>query len=125
MNHPEHNEQVALFKWASLQTVAYPELQWLFAVPNSARRSPRQGAWMKAEGLKSGVWDIFLPAVRRNNDNPISRSTAGLFIEMKVGKNKLTPEQIAFRNDLEGDYKFVVCYNWIEAKIAIMDYLAR
>ena len=48
-NHYEHDHQVALFQWADCQKYRYPELATMFAVPNSARRSPRQGAWMKAE----------------------------------------------------------------------------
>lgn len=115
MKHAEHDEQVALFRWADMLSVAYPELRWMFAIPNSARRSPRQGAWMKAEGLRSGVWDIFLPAPKEQ--------WSGLFLEMKAGKNKLTDNQKAFRSALEKKYRFAVCYNWIEAKIAILDYL--
>jgi hypothetical protein len=115
MNHPEHNEQAALFRWADMQSVAYPELRWMFAVPNSARRSPRQGAWMKAEGLRSGVWDIFLPAPRP--------PWSGLFIEMKHGTNKLSEPQKQFRAALDNQYRFAVCYNWIDAKIVILDYL--
>ena len=117
MNHPEHNEQYALFKWAYMQSVAYPELNWMHAIPNSVslRLSPRTGKWAKNEGKKKGVWDIFLPAPR----GPYS----GMYIEMKSGKNKLTPEQEKFRNDLEKWYRFTLCYNWIDAKIAILDYL--
>ena len=98
-----------------MQERSYPELRWMFAVPNSARRSPRQGAWMKSEGLKSGIWDVFLPAPRG--------CWHGLFVEMKAGKNVLSPEQKAFRAALEKHYRFAVCYNWIEAKTAILDYL--
>lgn len=115
MNHPEHNEQTALFRWSAIMETAYPELRWMYAIPNSARRSPRQGAWMKDEGLKAGVWDIHLPAPRDG--------VHGLFIEMKIGRNKLTPEQTEFKNALEKYYQFAVCYSWIDAKIAILHYL--
>ena len=122
-NHYEHDEQSALFSWAKLHEAIYPELKWMFAVPNSARRSPRQGAWMKAEGLKSGVWDIFLP-LPIFNDHKIRRGArGGLFIEMKSGKNKLTPQQVQFRDNLEKYYDFVVCYTWVEARAAIIRYI--
>lgn len=113
--HQEHDEQAALFRWAAMQERAYPELRWMYAIPNSARRSPRQGTWMKAEGMKAGVWDICLP-VRRGE-------LCGLYIEMKIGHNKLTTEQEQFKIAMEKDHQMAVCYNWIEAKIAILDYL--
>jgi hypothetical protein len=71
---------------------------------------------MKAEGLRSGVWDIFLPAKRGNY--------GGLFVENKYGKNKLTTEQEKFKQLLKGQYDFAVCYSWIEAKIVIIHYLS-
>jgi len=111
----EHNQQVALFCWATLQLSVYPELRWMHAVPNSAQRTPRQGAWMKAEGLKSGVWDIHLPIPRNWK--------SGLWIEMKCGKNKLTPAQEQFRLDLAVFFDFAVCYSWTDAKDAIVRYL--
>ena len=114
-SHPEHDEQAALFLWASLQETVWPELRTMFAIPNSARRSPRQGAWMKAEGMRAGVWDIFLPAVRTGY--------AGLFVEMKSGKNKLTAEQEKFMYLLLDKYAFRICYSWKEAACAITDYL--
>jgi len=114
-NHYEHDHQVALFQWADCQKYRYPELATMFAVPNSARRSPRQGAWMKAEGLRAGVWDIFLPAPRGK--------LAGLFIEMKAPKGKLTTPQIEFRDQLHFEYDFSICRSWIEATNAILEYL--
>lgn len=114
-NHYEHDQQVDLFKWRDLSLHTYPELTWMFAIPNSARRSPRQGAWMKAEGLRSGVWDIFIPW-------PVQKY-CGCFVEMKYGKNDLTDEQIKFKNDNTA-YYFIVAYDWISAKDQIIQYLA-
>jgi len=42
---------------------------------------------------------------------------------MKVGKNKLTDNQEAFRDGLGGAYKWAVCYSAIEAAHAIGQYL--
>jgi hypothetical protein len=116
LKHVEHDQQVALFTWARYNESLYPQLRAMFAIPNSARRSPRQGAWMKAEGLRAGVWDIFLPC-------PV-QSWAGLFLEMKSGKNNLTPAQEEFRELLKNKYAFAVCYSWDAAKDEIIKYLA-
>jgi len=114
MNHEEHNQQSALFAWAALQG---EELRWMYATPNAARRSPRQGAWMKAEGMKSGVWDIFLPYPNAGYH--------GMYIEMKTKGNKLTENQIKFRDDLLRYYWFFVCTgDWRQAAEAIKTYLA-
>ena len=112
----EHYEQSALFTWAASQSIIHPELEWMYAIPNSARRSPRQGAWMKAEGLRSGVWDIHLPVPRAPYH--------GMYIEMKTKGNVLTPAQGAFRAALEKHYLFYVCTgSWAQAQEAILRYL--
>ena len=54
----EHNIQASCVKWFRNQ---YPQLRnILFAVPNAARRSARNGAYMKEEGMLSGVADLIL-----------------------------------------------------------------
>lgn len=60
MRNDEHLDQVALFQWANLASVKYPELQFLYAVPNGARVSPGTARKLKAEGMKAGVFDISL-----------------------------------------------------------------
>lgn len=117
MPNSEHEHQVALFAWAMLAAKRHPELALLFAVPNAAKRSPRLGAYMKAEGLRAGVPDIFLP---------ISRGGYGcLAIELKTPKGTATPEQKAWVERLNeyGNYA-VVCKGWELAKDAIEKYLA-
>jgi hypothetical protein len=116
MNHAEHDQQTALFQWAEI--CEYREqLEWMYAVPNAARRSPRQGAWMKKEGMKKGVCDIHL-------DWPV-QNYHGLKIEMKTGKNKLTPEQVKYKERVQKlGYYYAVCYSWIEARDTIVLYLA-
>lgn len=117
MNHAEHNEQAALFHWAALMERKHPELALMYAIPNAARRSPRQGAWMKAEGMKAGVPDVHLPVAR-------GRYT-GLWIEMKAGKNKPTPEQRRRMDALDAEgHLCVVCYFWRDAAAVIEKYLS-
>lgn len=113
----EHTEQVWLFQWASNATVGYPELASLFAIPNFARLTPRWGAYMKAEGKRAGVPDICLPVARK--------PWHALYVELKAGKNKCSPEQTAWHSLLGSQGNCVlVCYGFEAAKKAILEYLS-
>lgn len=57
----EHGEQSALFAWAADNVEQYPQLKWLFAVPNGFYGDSGQKGKMKAEGLRKGVPDVVLP----------------------------------------------------------------
>ena len=115
---PEHNEQVKLFKWAEIMANRYEELDLLFAIPNGAYF---MGNWkvintMKAEGLKSGVPDVFLP-IR-------SKEFSGLWIEMKAGSNRPSPAQKKWIRQLrEQGFRVEVCYSADEAIEVICKYL--
>lgn len=112
----EHDEQVAVFQWAEYQWKIMPELALMYAVPNGGKRTKFQGAWLKAEGLKSGVPDVVLPIARGK--------FIGLYIEMKYGKNKADVNQIAWHNALRLEHHRVeICYSSIEAINVIKDYL--
>lgn len=111
----EHDEQVALFELLTLYEPKYPILQWVFAIPNGGARHPAVAAKMKAEGVKAGVWDIFVPV-------PVDYK-CGLWIEMKFGKNSLSDEQKEFRRALGDVFEWVVSYSTIKAAHAIGRYL--
>jgi len=114
MNHPEHDLQVACIRWFDLQ---YPKYKHqLFAIPNGGRRSAREGARLKAEGVRAGVWDLFLAERGANREG-------GMFIEMKSEKGKLTEAQKNFETYLEGSYAFAVCRSLDEFINAINGYL--
>ena len=116
-NNHEHDNQVAVFKWAALNEKKWPELAVLYAIPNAAKRSPRLGAYMKAEGLRAGVPDIHLPVPRG--------TYAGLFVEMKAGKSKPTPSQNEWHERLRVlGHRVEVCYGWPSAVNVIEKYLA-
>lgn len=123
-NGSEHSNQVALFQWSALETKNYPQLKWLYAVPNGFFASSGQKGKMKAEGLRDGVPDIMLPYPM------YGKSYAGLYIEMKreiYRKRKdggLSEDQIkwlAYLNEV--GYKAVICYGWEEARDTILEYL--
>lgn len=111
----EHQNQVALFNYLRTRETMYPILRWIHAIPNGGHRHVAVAKRMKAEGTKSGVWDIFIPV-------PVDEY-AGMYIEMKFGSNNLRESQKQFRSDVGNAYRWEVCYSWIEAVKAIGDYL--
>mgnify|MGYP001579592506 FL=1 len=123
----ESSQQKALFAWAALSVGKYSALAFMFAIPNGGLRDMRTAVNLKAEGVKSGVPDIFLPC-------PIhtewATQYAGLFIEMKLEKYRnrknggCSEEQIEFINNaISLGYYCKVCYNWIEARDILIKYL--
>lgn len=124
---PEHDEQVALFFWAELNKSKVPALELLMAIPNGAYYG---GHWsvankMKEEGVKKGVPDVFLPVpMTYTNEGQVTDMKAGLWIEMKAGKNKTSPEQDWWIENLEEmGYRVEVCYSSGEAIHIIEEYL--
>lgn len=119
VNRPsEHDEQAALFAWAAAMAGEHPELGMMFAIANGGHRHPAVAAMLKAEGVKAGVPDIFL-AVARGRWH-------GLFVEMKVGRNRPTSEQAAWLAELRRyGFSAVVCYGMQDAANTIMAYLAQ
>lgn len=115
---PEHEMQVALFKWAALAGNQDARLRLLFAVPNGGHRDARTAAKLKAEGVKAGVPDVFLPV-------PCGR-IGGLWLELKAGKNKPTAEQRAWHTALrsQGYAVEVVVDDWQRAVTVIERYLS-
>lgn len=71
---------------------------------------------MKAEGLKAGVPDLHLPVARCG--------FIGLWIEMKVGKNKPTDKQGRWSELLRAQgHRVVVCYGSSAAIDVLREYL--
>jgi len=113
----ESAHQRAVLDWAS----NYRQLDWLHAIPNGAvlagdaRKRAIQMSNLKAQGLKTGVADLFLPL-------PVS-PYHGLYIEMKTKGGKQSDRQSEFEDfcTLVG-YKYVLCYSSIEAIEQIRGY---
>jgi hypothetical protein len=114
----EHSEQVALVAWAKDNENWIPALRNLFSIPNGGKR--KTGWWEVSEGLKKGVPDLFLAVPK-----PVHKGgMAGLFVEMKYGKNKCTPAQEDWLERLHCQgYATAVCYSFEEARDTILDYL--
>lgn len=112
----ESEEQKVLFDWAALQSAAYPDLKFMYHVPNEGKRTKYTGNLLKREGLKKGVPDICLPTPKGKYH--------GLYIEMKFGKNKPTKDQLEYLVYLGGQgYRVAVCYSAAEAIDLILEYL--
>ncbi len=115
----ESAHQKALFCWMALpeQKARFPELDLAFHIPNGGERNPKVAAQLKAEGVKSGVLDIFLPVARG--------WWHGLFIEMKIKGNKPSDNQLMFATGVSKQgYQIALCYSWLEAVAALETYLS-
>jgi hypothetical protein len=152
----EHAHQVALFAYVAMarlhgfdaadawadggmrplglvegETPAVPELEWYHAIPNGGARGDKRtavirGAGLKAEGVRSGVADTFLPVQRGGYP--------GLYIELKKpserpkrgGSGGLSEEQLAFKAFVRSQgYGWCVCYGWREAASVLRQYMEQ
>ena len=112
----EAEEQTALFQWAQLMEKQLPPLTMMYAVPNGGSRNKLEAANLKRQGVKAGVPDICLAYP--------SGGFHGLYIEMKVGKNKTSENQNKWlENLMRVGYATAVCYSCNEAITAIRKYL--
>lgn len=117
----EHGAQAALFMWAQLNLDKYPLLKFLHHIPNGGYRDKITAGKLKAAGVKEGVPDICLP-VRIYVPNRVVAS--GLYIELKVKKNKPSDAQKEWGQFLISQgYYFYVAYGWEDAKNCILNYL--
>lgn len=104
-------------------------LEWIYHTPNGgtrgndARERAIRGGKLKAEGVKAGIPDIFLPY-------PIA-AYHGLYIEMKKptqkpkrgGSGGVSQEQAAFVEFARANaYAVAVCYSWREAADTVKAY---
>lgn len=118
--------------WAKEREASYndkvPELKWLFAIHNQGHGDLVRGSIAKAEGVKAGVFDLFLPVpIRRagglNGALP-SQHLAGLFLEMKVDKNQPSNLQLEFQSFARSmHYAAEIAWGWLEARDKLLDYL--
>ena len=112
----EAQEQEALFRWAAFAVGKYPEIKFLYHIPNEGKRSIRNGAAMCRKGLKKGVPDLCLPVP--------SKKYHALYIEMKRKGEKPSLQQLGWIDNLNllGN-RAVWCQGWEEAAKEIERYL--
>jgi hypothetical protein len=90
----------------------------LYSIPNGGLRERRNASILKREGVLPGVPDLFLAHA--------SNGYYGLYIELKVGKNRLTDHQRRVIEKLEKEnYKVAVCYTLDDFITAIREYLGE
>jgi hypothetical protein len=113
----EHVEQSLLMQWADAASGRHPELRLLYAIPNGGHRHVSVARKLKAEGVKRGVPDLCLPVPRGTHH--------ALYVELKAGKNRATPEQKQWLDALwtQGN-EARVCVGWEAARDCITEYLA-
>ena len=118
MKHPEAKEQTALIQWLAFDTSKYPELKWLYAIPNDLRVTPQRARRAKAMGMKAGISDLCFPVPRG--------AYHGFYIEMKSAKGVLSSAQRDFLQFVKSvGYKTAVCRSAAEAREKILDYLSN
>lgn len=138
----EHSHQAALFQWSNMAcrfglkaaddpksytvpgwamtnpSPPIPQLKWLHAIHNQGHGDAIRGAKAKAEGVKPGVFDLFLPV-------PMGEYS-GLYLELKVGKGQPSDKQLEFADDMRANgYACELAYGWLEAREKILEYLSR
>lgn len=113
----EHGETAALLERVELSCARWPELALMFHPANEGKRSASAAGKLKAEGLKRGVPDLWLPVARGGYH--------GLVIEMKRPKHeKPTADQEWWIKQLrEQGYRATWCQGQDEAWKVIKDYL--
>lgn len=111
----EHDIQCQVIRWFDItyrKTIAGR----LVAIPNGGHRHIAVARKLKAEGVRAGFPDLFLPIP--------SGSNHGLFIEMKTQKGKPTESQNDWLSFLDSQcYAVAVCHSFDDAKRVIEGYL--
>lgn len=113
----EAAEQVAVVQWCRQNEARWPELRWIFAIPNGGYRPGKVGAVLSGQGVRKGAPDLMLPVARGGYH--------GLFIELKRVKGGwVSKEQAEFLAALTAqDYRAVVCRGAIPAIKEIEKYM--
>lgn len=118
----EYQAQCAVIKWAAVMEQRHPELKLLKSnlegifLGGSKKHRAITVAKQKAAGMRPGWPDLELPVGKLG--------FLGLFIELKVGKNKPSPNQIEYLDALRGAGNAVyVAYGSAQAIRIISSYL--
>ena len=111
----EDTEQITVVAWAECHSWKYPELKWLYHVPNGGSRNKLEAIKLKQMGVKAGVSDLHLPCARGIYH--------GLYIEMKYGKGQVQESQRDFLWEMQREeYYVAVCYTAQDAITVLKKY---
>lgn len=116
----ESQIQRAVMNWWALahRGLGIPDERLLMAFPLQGARTPRNGARMKAEGLRKGTPDMFLAVARKGKH--------GLWIELKAEKGRLSDSQFEMLNILTAqDFKAVQTTGFDETLNILTNYLSE
>ena len=112
---PEAIEQAKVIAWARANERNYPYLWMLHSSLNGLKRTKNAQGKAKAQGMLSGVPDLFMPVAIGDSK--------GLYIEMKSAKGRISSEQSRYlKCAAENGYAVSVCYSANEAIKRIEDY---
>lgn len=95
MQMSEHELQTEVIRECDRRSVLRAEYGMIFAIPNGGQRHPAVAAKLKAEGVRAGVPDLFLPVARQGYH--------GLFIELKCGGHKPSEAQLTWIRNLRAE----------------------
>jgi hypothetical protein len=114
----EHDLQVHVVNRAMLLAKTRPEILLIHAIPNGNWRGQRVAAKLKAEGVRPGVADLFLPVARGGFH--------GLYMELKRAGGCPSCAQWEFLEavTMEG-YMAVVTNSLSVAESIIFDYVSN
>jgi hypothetical protein len=125
----EEQHGIALMQWANHASGRRPELAWLHHIPNGGGRSKAEAGKMKAQGVRKGVLDYFLPVARLCFFNEYC-DPFGLYIELKAPQHRnraqggMSDDQVRFATFVTAQgFLVCLCYDWHEARAAIEAYL--
>jgi hypothetical protein len=115
MRHLESDHQIALIQWCATIPILRENI---FHIPNGGARNAKEGARLKAEGVKSGVSDLFLAyAVYPYH---------GCWLELKapIKSAKLSPSQLDWLTKQHKlNYCIGVCFGITQAVSYLEAYL--
>lgn len=109
--------------------VGIPDLKYIHAIPNGGLRDKITAGKLKAEGVKSGVPDVFVPMPIVRNNVVLA---CGLYIEFKRPKSDDKKKGVVAETQtdwhtylLGAGYAVVVCYSVYAAIDELKTYLGR
>ncbi len=112
----ERKSQAAVVDWSRWASGQWPELRFLFAVPNGDKRSAVTASLLVSQGVKPGVPDLILPTAHAG--------FIGLAIEMKRRPNSVSEVQGEWIAALQSfGWSALVCWSAPEAIDALQKYV--